>query len=958
MGVAGFFAGGMAQGLQQGFQMGGQFRAKQLDNQSADIVGGTLKGWAKEQLDKGAQPQNVPVPGATPMTGLQQTPITGAVPGVGAPTPAPGVPLPPQRPPEFGASPQSPPQMPPSTGVQQAPVQAPAPQQPMPQPNPLQQPRPAQQGPGPQAPAQPQNVSGQATPQQLQAMTPDVRQQYDTINRLMQDPNLSTERWAALKQQRDGILQKVGAGGAGSPQPQQPGTPPPAASGGAKADMPDWLRSTTGPLQPDTLFKLGQGESRWGANKGTGAGGVAGPMQFKPGTAAQTLRNHPELRDADPSTPQGAARYAQAYATDNAKVLQGAGLPVSQGALILAHQQGAGGAKALMSEPNANVVDALSKAYNGDRRVAAQAVTGNGGTTDMTAGQFAQHVINYYDKQGGSPGGIAPLGKDEGFEGRQLPMGGQGGPMNMQQLVGLIMSKNPDISNAALARAVERMAPLLNNDAKAAYNQQLLDYKYTALEQKNQELEKRLASAEGIAAGKKDTAEKGIEAKKDIAASNNATKKDVAVIARDGKMDVAKLNAGSRQTVAEINQAGRRDIAELNAASRERIAHEGNQTKFGISAANRLQKDEQFAATLAEKTRQFDERQAFLEQKLQEEQEQKKSATAEKAREADERISYLRQALDTNRELRSEALRIQERNADTNAKRQETQAAQGEERLRQGDVRLEQGQQRVEQGAARVAQGERRLDQGDQRVAQGAERLGIAKEKLAQFAQREERLASQFHQRQQLAEEKLAAAKDDKSKALAFKEYEGALKDYGAKVRAFIDADLKMTGPDKVKMKQLLAKEMSAAQADIDEKKLALRNAQGGSPAAAEPAPAPTPQPGQPSQPAAPQASPEPDPQVPAHPRPPFQNPVANDVAGASRRAAENVNNEGIGDMFRRMFGMGGGQPTGAPPAAGGGGKPIPDDIKQQAVQAVQSGARKDAVIKRLKELGYDTTGF
>lgn len=55
----------------------------------------------------------------------------------------------------------------------------------------------------------------------------------------------------------------------------------------------------------------------------------------------------------------------------------------------LVHQQGdAGGAALLKAPADQNVVDALAPSYGGDRAKAAQAITSNAGTADMTVGQF------------------------------------------------------------------------------------------------------------------------------------------------------------------------------------------------------------------------------------------------------------------------------------------------------------------------------------------------------------------------------------------------------------------------------------------------------------------------------------------------------------------------------------------------------------------------------------------
>lgn len=61
----------------------------------------------------------------------------------------------------------------------------------------------------------------------------------------------------------------------------------------------------------------------------------------------------------------------------------------SEAQLYLAHQQGAGGAVALLRRPEASAVDALTPAYDGDRQKATRAIVVNGGNVGMTAGQFA-----------------------------------------------------------------------------------------------------------------------------------------------------------------------------------------------------------------------------------------------------------------------------------------------------------------------------------------------------------------------------------------------------------------------------------------------------------------------------------------------------------------------------------------------------------------------------------------
>ncbi|RPD90519.1 hypothetical protein EGK75_01095 [Neisseria weixii] len=69
------------------------------------------------------------------------------------------------------------------------------------------------------------------------------------------------------------------------------------------------------------------------------------------------------------------------------------GRSLTAGEEYLGHQQGWGGAKALLSNPSANVVDALAKAYKSRTR-AKNAVLENGGRLDMSAGEFARKWID------------------------------------------------------------------------------------------------------------------------------------------------------------------------------------------------------------------------------------------------------------------------------------------------------------------------------------------------------------------------------------------------------------------------------------------------------------------------------------------------------------------------------------------------------------------------------------
>lgn len=111
--------------------------------------------------------------------------------------------------------------------------------------------------------------------------------------------------------------------------------------------------------------------------------GAAGLFQFIPSTARQyNLMN--------PHDAASATVAARRLLNDNRNGLRSAlGREPSEAELYLAHQQGLGGATALLSSPGELAVDVLTRVYKGNRRTAENAVKWNGGNLSMTAGQFA-----------------------------------------------------------------------------------------------------------------------------------------------------------------------------------------------------------------------------------------------------------------------------------------------------------------------------------------------------------------------------------------------------------------------------------------------------------------------------------------------------------------------------------------------------------------------------------------
>lgn len=144
-------------------------------------------------------------------------------------------------------------------------------------------------------------------------------------------------------------------------------------------------------VSPDYLARTWQIEAGGQFNPEPSSTGAQGPFQFTKGTAKQ-------VGLTDPNNFAQAADAAANLASQNKTALtQSLGRSPTDAELYLAHQQGAGGAAALLQNPDANAVDALTPAYmakaNGDRakarELATQAITVNGGNPNMKAGEFA-----------------------------------------------------------------------------------------------------------------------------------------------------------------------------------------------------------------------------------------------------------------------------------------------------------------------------------------------------------------------------------------------------------------------------------------------------------------------------------------------------------------------------------------------------------------------------------------
>src|SRR5688572_16780640 len=130
------------------------------------------------------------------------------------------------------------------------------------------------------------------------------------------------------------------------------------------------------------LAQIESGGNPLAKNPRSSAGGL---FQFIDSTAGQY-----GLKPEDKFKPEKAIPAAKKLTEDNAAILKKKlGRDPSPGELYLAHQQGAGGATKLLSNPQARAIDVLGK----------DAVLNNGGKEDMTAGEFASKWVNKFEEE-------------------------------------------------------------------------------------------------------------------------------------------------------------------------------------------------------------------------------------------------------------------------------------------------------------------------------------------------------------------------------------------------------------------------------------------------------------------------------------------------------------------------------------------------------------------------------
>ena len=128
-----------------------------------------------------------------------------------------------------------------------------------------------------------------------------------------------------------------------------------------------------------------------GNNNAVSSTGAAGPFQFTRGTAARY-----GLSPQDRFNFEKSQAAALRLAMDNASQLQRVlGRQPTSAEVYLAHQQGAGGATALLKNPQMSAAQALATIMSPAR--ARQAIAVNGGNPDAPASAFAGKWLNKFD---------------------------------------------------------------------------------------------------------------------------------------------------------------------------------------------------------------------------------------------------------------------------------------------------------------------------------------------------------------------------------------------------------------------------------------------------------------------------------------------------------------------------------------------------------------------------------
>lgn len=170
----------------------------------------------------------------------------------------------------------------------------------------------------------------------------------------------------------------------------------------AKARVAAGVRQAAaeGGVSGDLMVRIAQTESGLNPQARNPRSSAAGTFQFTDGTW-EAMGGGDKFDEA-----LNARRGVQLVLDNKAALRRALGRDPTDAELYLAHQQGAGGAAALLRDPERNAVEALADMPKVSRASALQRIVNNGGREDMTAGEFAQMWSRRFD--GSDAAGVPP----------------------------------------------------------------------------------------------------------------------------------------------------------------------------------------------------------------------------------------------------------------------------------------------------------------------------------------------------------------------------------------------------------------------------------------------------------------------------------------------------------------------------------------------------------------------
>lgn len=197
---------------------------------------------------------------------------------------------------------------------------------------------------------------------------------------------------------------------------------------------------------PESLvLKAAQVESGMGSNLGT-RGNV---LQLGPQEWAQ-------VGGGNMSDPATQYRNGVAWlAKSQGEAKQALGRDPQDWESYVVHQQGqAGGSALLTANPGASAVDVLTPAHGGNRPEAQHAIIANGGSLDMTAGQFVDNIKNRFEGFGSRQNLTATLGTRGGTQGGTPGVDQMVGPGTGQPGIGAPQAAGTTPAQIAQARTI------------------------------------------------------------------------------------------------------------------------------------------------------------------------------------------------------------------------------------------------------------------------------------------------------------------------------------------------------------------------------------------------------------------------------------------------------------------------------------------------------------------------